>query len=395
MQTLILKKNTEQRLYQGHLWIYNNDLDNTQSPAKSFSAGEIVVVHTAQHRPLGLAYVNPRNLLMGRLLTRDVNVVIDTDFFVERITSALNLRERFFSEPFYRLIYSEADRIPGLIVDRYDDVLVAQFNTAGIEALRENILHALIAVLKPKTIILRNDSSSREAEELPKVVETVHGTAPEFLRVLENNTEFLVPALSGQKTGWFYDHRDNRARLNQFVKDKTVLDVFSYMGGWGVQALKHGAKSVLSIDSSEAALTQQIDNAKLNHVADRLQTSTADAFDHLTELSKQRQKFDIIILDPPALIKRRKDFHAGMQAYFHLNKMALTLLNPQGLLVSASCSQHLMPGELASAVQQIAEKAGRPARLIAEGHQGMDHPVHLSIPETQYLKALFVAFSGK
>ncbi len=390
MQTLHLKKNTEQRLYQGHLWIFSNEIDITKSPLKNFAVGEIVTVTTAIGKALGLAYINTKNAIAARLLSRDITTQLDVEFFSEKIRAALKLREQLFPQPFYRLIYSEADRIPGLIVDRYDDVLVAQFNTAGIEALREPILQALTTILNPKTIILKNDNSSRKAEELEKIVEVVHGQAPEFLRVVENDTEFYVPALTGQKTGWFYDHRDNRQRLNQLAKGKRVLDVFSYMGGWGIQALKHDAKAVVSIDSSATAIAQQIENAKQNGVADRLTTITADAFEYLTELKSQNEKFDVIVLDPPALIKRRKDLHAGMQAYFHLNKTALELLAPGGLLVSASCSHHLQPQELAQIIQQVSEKARRPARLIAEGHQGMDHPVHMSIPETQYLKAFFV-----
>jgi 23S rRNA (cytosine1962-C5)-methyltransferase len=389
-QFLYLKKNADRRLWQGHLWIYSNEIDAAKSPLKSFSPGEIVTVLTSQGKAIGQAYANPAPLITARLLSRDLHTVFDQDFFIARFRAALHLREQFFSQPFYRLVYSEADQLPGLIVDRYDDVLVVQLNTAGMDKLREPILDALKVVIKPTAIIFRNDSSSRKIENLESEVSVAFGTAPKFLTVIEDDVKFLVPALSGQKTGWFYDHRSNRQRLNQWVKGKRVLDVFSYLGGWGIQALCHGAKEVVSIDSSATAIAQQIENAKLNHVADRLTTLTNDAFEQLKELKAQGEQFDVVVLDPPALIKRRKDLHAGMQAYYFINKVGLELLAPGGLLVSASCSHHLSEVDLRGIIQQLSEKMSRSAKLVAQGHQGLDHPIHLAIPETEYLKAFFV-----
>lgn len=205
--------------------------------------------------------------------------------------------------------------------------------------------------------------------------------------------QFQIPIHTGQKTGWFYDHRENRARLNTLVAGKRVLDIFSYIGGWGIQAAYHGAESVTCIDSSGPALDQLMQNATLNNVADRIQTIKQDAFAALDHLATQSDKFDVIILDPPALIKRRKDIPAGQRAYQHLNQRALQLLSDKGILVSASCSLHLAYHELIDIVRKSSIQVERPVRIFAQGHQGSDHPVHPAIPETNYLKSLFVSVS--
>lgn len=385
---LRLKAKEERRINQGHLWIYSNEVDVAKSPLTSFAPGELVLLKDASDRSLGLGYVNPRTLLSARLLTRDVRATIDVNFFVMRLQRALALRERWYSKPYYRLVYGESDGLPGLVIDRFGDTCVVQINTAGMEALQEVVIAALNQVLAPETILLRADSSYRELEGLPLYQRAYQGDA-KSLTLEENQTQFEIPLLTGQKTGWFYDHRDNRAFINQYCHNASVLDVFSYMGGWGIQAAVHGAREVYAIDSSKPALENLTHNAALNKVADKVHTLAGDAEKTMQDLLTQQRRFDIVIIDPPALIKRRKDMAAGQKAYARLNQLAASLVNPGGYLVSASCSMHLPREALFDVVAGAASKTSRFISVFAEGHQAKCHPVHPSIPETHYLKTLF------
>lgn len=385
----ILKLNPgrERRIQAGHLWIFSNEIDNAATPLKSFQAGHIVQVVSARDQALGLATLNPQCLLCARILTRDVKENIDVDFFVKRIKSALALRERFYSQPFYRLIYSEGDYLSGLIVDRYDQTLVVQMNTAGMQAQNENIIEALKRVLNPARIILRNDSSYRLVEGLPQENSIVFGDN-QAIFIEENGTQFLAPALDGQKTAWFYDHRANRAELMKWVQGKRVLDVYSYLGGWGLEAAKHGAKEVFCIDRSKIALEFLEKNAELNKL--KVKTTLGDAFKILQDLADAQEKFDIVIVDPPAFIKSKKDINQGIKGYEKLNRLAMTLISPGGLFVSASCSLHLSREDLLTVLQTAAQQNQRSAQVVYQGGQAYDHPVHPAILETSYLKAFFV-----
>lgn len=385
----ILKLNPgrERRIQAGHLWIFSNEIDNAATPLKSFQAGQIVQVVSARDQALGLATLNPQCLLCARILTRDSKEIINVDFFAERIQAALNLREEFYAKPFYRLIYSEGDNLSGLIADRYDQTVVVQMNTAGMQAQSDNIIAALKTVLNPARIILRNDSSYRLVEGLPQENSIVFGDDKAIL-IEENDTQFSAPALDGQKTAWFYDHRNNRAELIKWVKGKRVLDVYSYLGGWGLEAAKHGAKEVLCIDRSKIALEFLEQNAALNKV--KIKTKLGDAFKLLQNLIDQQEKFDIVIIDPPAFIKSKKEINQGVKGYEKLNRLAMKLVKPQGLLVSASCSLHLSREDLLNVIQSAAAQNQRPAQIIYQGGQAYDHPAHPAILETSYLKAFFV-----
>ncbi len=385
----ILKLNPgrERRLQAGHLWIFSNEIDNVATPLKSFQAGQVVQVISARDQALGLATLNPHCLLCARILTRDAKEIINVDFFVKRITQALNLRESFYSQPFYRLIYSEGDYLSGLIVDRYDQTLVVQMNTAGMQAQSDNIIEALKTALKPTRIILRNDSSYRLVEGLPQENSIVFGDDQDIF-IEENDTQFSAPALDGQKTAWFYDHRANRAEFIKWVKGKRVLDVYSYLGGWGLEAAKHGAKEVICVDRSKIALEFLEKNATLNGV--KVKTKLGDAFKLLQDLADAQEKFDIVIVDPPAFIKSKKEINQGIKGYEKLNRLAMKLIKPQGLLVSASCSLHLSREELLNVIQSAAQQNHGVAQVVYQGAQAYDHPVHPAISETSYLKAFFV-----
>lgn len=391
---LVLKKNEDRRLRSGHVWIYSNEIDTEKTPLKNFEPGALVRVLGSSGKYLGVAYINPNTLLCARLLTRNEEEIIDVHFFRQRINEALKLRESLFSKPYYRLVYGESDALPGVVIDRFAEIYVIQITTAGMEALKDYLLEAVLQELSPRVVVWRNDSSARMIENLESYVSVAFGEAPEYIVVEENGSQFQAPLLTGQKTAWFYDHRDNRARLQSWVKNKRVLDVFSYLGAWGIEALLAGAKEVVSIDSSKTAIEQQRKNAELNHVEDKVQLICEDAFQALKNLQAAGESFDVVIVDPPAFIKKRKDMKAGLKAYFHLNELALSLLKQSGILVSASCSQHLAEADLLNIIRTIGLQKSYPLNLLARGHQAADHPIHLSIPETEYLKALFVAKKG-
>jgi 23S rRNA (cytosine1962-C5)-methyltransferase len=308
---------------------------------------------------------------------------------VSRIENALKLRESVFDEPFYRMVYSEGDFLPGLIVDRYGDILVAQLNTAGMDVMAEDVLLALCKVVEPKGVLWRNDSNVRILEGLEKEVRVAGGEVPETVTVVENGALFEVPLLAGQKTGWFYDQRDNRARLKRYVKDKSLLDVCSYVGGWGITSLMMGAKSATAVDQSEIALQYAQKSAEKNGVEDRFHTIQADCFEALKVLKRKGKKFEVIVVDPPAFIKRRKDIKEGMLAYQRLNALAMELLVEGGILISCSCSFHMNFRDLQTAVSRSAAKLGRSIQLLERGRQSIDHPCHMNIPETEYLKAIY------
>ena len=389
-KSLRLKKHEDRRLHTGHTWVFSNEVDTKVTPLDAFEPGEACVIEEASGRAIGSGYVNPATLISARLVSRDPTMLLDQSLITHRLNVALSLRERLFDKPYYRLVFGDSDGLPGLVVDRFADVLVVQITTAGMERLKAEVIAALDKVLKPRAILLRNDSSMRAMENLPSYIETVHGEIPEWLALEENGLRFETPLARGQKTGWFFDHRMNRARAAAYVKGKRVLDVFSYLGAWGVQAAAAGAESVLCVDSSALALEGVVRNAGLNNVEANVQTRQADAFDLLKELRAAREKFDVVILDPPALIKRRKDIKEGTLAYQRLNQMAMQVLAKDGILVSCSCSYHLERDTLRELLLKNSRHLDRFMQIVEEGHQGPDHPVHPAIPETAYLKAFFV-----
>jgi len=386
---LKLKANTDRRLRAGHLWIYSNEVDNQLSPLKDFSPGQQVRVENARGKLMGLAYINPHSLICGRLFSRDSKYPLDKSLLVHRLKMALSLRESATDAPYYRLVYGDSDFLPGLVVDRFGDVLVVQIATMGMELVKNALVEALCQVVKPAGILFKNDSRIRSAEELPSYVEVAYGEVPKWQPILENGVQFKVPLYQGQKTGWFYDHRAARGRLASYVKGKRVLDVFSYIGGWGVQAAVFGAASVSCVDSSEFALDGVEANAELNGVRDKLATIHGAAFEVMKVLINEGERFDVVIIDPPAFIPRRKDIKAGEQAYRRANELAMRLLDADGLLVSASCSMHLERERLLDIIRASGRHLDRDVQILEQGGQSFDHPVHPAIVETQYLKSIF------
>ena len=386
---LKLKKNEERRIRAGHLWVFSNEVDTALTPLDRFQAGELVDVQASNGKSLGVAYINPASLICARIMSRDPKHPPGESLLVHRINVALSLRQRFFHKPYYRLVYGESDFMPGLVVDRFDDVLVVQITTAGMESMKTEVIAALEKTLRPRAILLRNDSSAREREGLPLYTESVHGDVPEQIELEDSGVRYLAPIAEGQKTGWYYDQRMNRQALDGLVRDLRVLDVFSYIGAWGVKAAVSGAREVVCVDASAQALEMVGVNAELNGVAERMSGLQGDAFEVLRALREDRERFDLIVVDPPAFIKRKKDFKQGREAYRRINEMAMQLLERDGLLVAGSCSYHMPRHELQSALLKGARHLDRNLQILLQGYQGPDHPVHPAIPETEYLKAIF------
>jgi 23S rRNA (cytosine1962-C5)-methyltransferase len=390
---LMLRKHEEKRLRKGHLWIFSNEIDTQRSPLEQFSPGDLVQVVSADGKPLGTAYINPQALICARLLSRKTTTC-GHKFFKERLSAAFSLRQKLFEKPYYRLVYGESDGLPGLVVDRFGSVLVAQITTAGMEQRKECLVNVLVELFNPKAIVLKNDNSQRSLEGLNLSSEIAFGQIPDHLIIEENGAKFHLDIISGQKTGWFYDHRISRARAAELAKNQRVLDLFCYTGAWTVPAALAGASAVTGVDASESALCLASANAKLNQVADNTRFVRSDVFEFLKQARQDSQSYDLIILDPPALIKRKKDYQAGYEAYRRLNHLALQVLAKNGLLISASCSYHLSRDDLQEIVRASGRHIDRHLVFFASGGQGPDHPIDPAIPETDYLKTFFCSVSS-
>ncbi|MGF1546140.1 MAG: class I SAM-dependent rRNA methyltransferase [Thiotrichales bacterium] len=385
---LRLKKHEERRLRQGHPWVYSNEIDVHATPLKAFSPGQAIELQDARGTALGTGYVNPHSLICARLVSRDPRHPFTSSLLVHRLKVALALRERIYPTPHYRLVYGEGDGLPGLVVDRYGNALVVQTTTAGMEVRLDAIVDALNKVLRPELIVVRNEGPLRALEGLESYRRVVQGEAAEALEIEELGVRFQAPLLEGQKTGWFFDQRDNRRELARFAPGARVLDVFSYLGGWGLQAARQGAREVLCVDESARAGEWLRRNAELNGLS-QVEFQAADAFAALKGLREAGRSFDLVIVDPPAFIKRRKDYDTGIEAYRRLNQQAIQVLERDGFLISCSCSYHLPREALLQQLHAAARHLDRNLQILGFGQQSADHPLHPMIPESAYLKAIF------
>jgi 23S rRNA (cytosine1962-C5)-methyltransferase len=384
-KTIILPKGRRART--GSPWLFSNEI-RMDAATKGIAAGAIVNVRGEDGRSFGTGYFNPKSLIAVRLLTEECDVVIDQDFFAGRLARALKLRDGLYAKPFYRLVHAEGDHLPGLVIDRFGDTLTVQIGTAGMEKQRANILGALDKLLSPATVILRGDTPSRALEGLDSYVETVKGKGHR-IAVEENGARYIADLTEGQKTGWYYDQRDNRAFISQFAKGKSVLDAYSYTGGFGILAAAAGARETVCLDSSAPALALAEESARANNV--KIKAVKADVFEELERLIGSSEKFDIVLADPPPFVKSKKDLEPGAKAYRKLARLAAQVTAPDGILMLASCSHNIPPERFAAECAAGLLRTGRNARLIRQAGAGPDHPVHPLLPESAYLKALIYA----
>lgn len=386
---LNLSPKQDRRALMGHPWIYSNEL--AWQPAwRALVPGTLVDLVSARGEFIGRGFFNPHSLIAVRVLTRDPNQAIDTAFFTHLLRSRLTLRDTLYPEPYYRLIHAEADGMPGVVVDRYGDCLVVEINTAGMEQLRDHWLPVVADLCQAKTVILRNEGMARQLEKLAPEKILWRGADPGPITVLENNCRYRTALWDGQKTGWFYDQRDNRALVASMAKSARVLDLYTYLGGFGLLAALQGAASVRLVDRSAAALDLAQHSAADNGIASRVETVTADVFDYLPTLITAYEKFDIVVADPPAFAKAAKDQPGAQKAYQKLAALCAPLLTRGGLLFIASCSHHMPLDEFTSAVAGGLHRAGRGARILRSVGAGIDHPVHPHLPQSAYLKGLWL-----
>ena len=380
MKTIKLRQKEERRILRGHPWVFSNEL---LQPVGEFSPGEVVDVLDFSGRFLGRGYINPHTLIAVRILTRKQEE-IDSGFFRRKISAARTLRTMLGFGNSFRAVFSEGDGIPGLIVDKYADTLVVQSSTAGIDRMLENIISALKDEYSPQTILLRNDTASREIEGLTQEKRIVHGMALGQVMIEESGIRYHVDILEGQKTGFFFDQRENRQVLKDYVKGRRTLDCFCYIGAWSLTAAHFGASDVIGLDSSEKAIKLASENAALNGLS--AQFEIADVFDELRRLEKDRERFGCIILDPPAFVKSRAKMREALKGYKEINLRAMKLLEPGGALVTCSCSHHIDQDLFTEMLIDAAHSAGRQVRLLEMRSQARDHPMLLATRETRYLK---------
>jgi 23S rRNA (cytosine1962-C5)-methyltransferase len=389
-KTIILPKDPksdkrgDKRARAGSPWIFSNEIRMDEA-AKAITAGTIVNVRGSDGQSFGTGYFNPRSLIAVRLLADDCDVAIDADFFAARLGRALALRDSLYARPFYRLCHAEGDGLPGLVIDRFDDTLSVQIGTAGMQRQESAILAALDSLLAPRTVVLKGDAPSRALEGLAPDVRVAKGAGAR-IQVEENGARYLADLAEGQKTGWYYDQRDNRAFIASLAKGKSVLDAYSYTGGFGILAARAGAQEVVCLDSSAPALALAEESARANDV--KVQAVRADVFEELERLAAAGERFDIVLADPPPFVKSRKDLEAGARAYRKLARMAALVTAPRGLLMLASCSHNIAPERFAMECGSGVARTGRRAALIRQAGAGPDHPVHPLLPESAYLKAL-------
>lgn len=386
----------EKRLKHGHPWVFSNEVV-MDAAAKALPPGQPVTLQSAEGQALGVAMFNPRTLVAARLLDRDTAATLDASFLARRLRRALSLRERLFDQPYYRLVHAEADALPGLVIDRFGDVVAVQANTAGMEVLTPALLQALDQVLNPRAVVLRNDSGARALEGLGQEVRVAKGTLDGPVTLVENGATFFADLSEGQKTGWFFDQRANRAFMavlaRRGVKDgpARVIDLYTHTGGFGVLAAVAGAAEVTLVDRSELALSLAQRAAEANNVAAKCSFVREEVFAAAERLGGEGERYDVVVADPPAFVKSKKDLAAGVRGYRKLARLAARLTLPGGVLFIASCSHNVDPETFAEQVRRGLADAGRSGRILLSSGAGPDHPVHPYLPESAYLKALVLA----
>lgn len=385
--SVFLRKGAQHRVESGHPWVYQSELDYIDG---EFEPGDIVDVYNFRQKFIGRGYINPRSQIIVRLLSREQEPIA-REFFKKRIQTAWKYRQTFISEPEYcRLVYGEADFLPALIVDKFGPYMVIQTLALGIDVHKATIVSVLEELFQPEGIYERNDVPVRRLEGLPEVKGYLKGDFSTEIKVLENGIPFYADIKEGQKTGFFYDQRENRVFLKPFIRGAEVLDCFCHTGSFAVHAALYGAKKITSIDISAEAIELARKNAELNGVAAVCDFQVANAFDALRSMAEEQRQFDVVILDPPAFTKSRHALEGAARGYKEINLRGLKMVRPGGFLVTCSCSFHMGRDLFQAIVADAARDARRVIRQVEYRTQAKDHPILPSAAETEYLKFLVV-----
>lgn len=382
---LKVDKRSAGRVVRGYPWVYSNEV---KGDLKALAPGQLVTFSDERGRDIAWGFANPRSLILGRVLSREP-ATFDAAFFEARIRAAAARRARMRpGTTSHRLVYGESDDLPGLVIDRFGDFYVVQSHAAGIDAVTPAIVDGLVRAMNPKGVLLKYDSSSRQLEGLGTRIEVAHGEVPDAVEAVIEGATFVLDLRRGQKTGFFHDQAPNRDMLAPWCAGKRVLDVFCYVGAWSIVAARAGAKEVVGVDASADAIAWAARNAERNGLAN-VRFEKADAFDDLKRRDGS-ERWDVVVLDPPAFVKSRKKLEEGMRGYREVNRRGFALVKPGGILVTSSCSRNVPRDAFLGMLMAAADDARRTARILAFGRQGSDHPIHLKLPETEYLKCVFL-----
>jgi 23S rRNA (cytosine1962-C5)-methyltransferase len=391
MTKAILKPGKEKRVYTFHPWIFRSDIDRIEGICEP---GDIVDIMSSKGRFLARGFYNPNSQIALRIMTYSEEPV-DREFIFRRVHEAVEYRRTFADLESCRLIFAESDRLPALIVDAFGDILVLQCLALGMERFKQDIVDALVSEINPRGIWERNDVPVRQLEGLEMCTGLLYGEVPDRVEMTENGVHFLVDVKEGQKTGFFLDQKENRAAIAPFVRGKNVLDCFTHTGSFALHAGKFGAKKVIGVDISEYACSFAAENAKLNGLENRVNFVTANAFDLLAEESRAGNKYDVIILDPPAFTKTRSTVDSAIRGYKEINLRAMKMIESGGYLITCSCSQHVLPEIFKAMVMDAAHDAHVLLRQVEFRTQGKDHPILPYARETEYLKCgIYQVFKG-
>ncbi len=383
LKTLKLRREAARRRAAGRLWVFSNELETVDT---SIPPGTVCGLLYPDGKPAGVGFFNPRSLISLRLLAQDT-LELPAGFVGERLAAALRWREELGMDRCGRICFGESDGLPGLVVDRYGDYLVAEILSAGVELLKDEVTAVLTDLLRPRGLLYRNTHQFRELEGLRSYEETAFGVMPEYAEIEENGLKYRVPMAGSQKTGWYFDQRENRAALEPFFRGRKVLDLHTYLGGFAITAARAGAGQVWAVDSSEKAIETAAANAELNGVAGKIvfRKEKAERLLEALETGQLPERPDFILLDPPNIVRNKKHLPQALKMLGRMAGSALKALPPGGLLAVSTCSHHISRGALVETLAAAAARAGRRAVLADLRGQSKDHPVLLSMPETEYL----------
>jgi len=387
MNKVYLNRKIAPRIANGHPWIFNNEVERAEGETPG---GGIVEVYTHDQKFVGKGYFNPKSQIVVRLLTRRKNEDIDEAFFLRRIGECWEYRKKLGYVTNCRLVFGEADSLPQLIIDKFNDYFVIQTLALGMDVWKPAIVAALNTLFNPKGIYERNDVPVRELEGLPQHKGFLSAPFDTSIIIEENGLKFHVDVENGQKTGYFLDQQDNRRAIQNIVRDASVLGAFTYTGTFEIHAAKYGAKSVLGLDISENAVQQANRNAALNNLQDICRFEAANAFDVLKQWGKEGRQYDVVMLDPPAFTKSRETIQKAIAGYKEINLRGMKLIKPGGFLVTSSCTSLVGPELFLNTIDAAAKDARRKIRQVAFNAQSSDHPIVWGMENTQYLKFLII-----